>query len=246
MMGLYRKNEVLFAVAWIVLYVVVCGNLRSLGDDSPAMMVGLAAICAGLALFIWKNGLSEKYGLASWSENSRQMLWFVPLWVIASANLWGGIKAHYAMPGLAFAMVSMALVGFAEEVIFRGLLFKAMLGSGSERSAIAVSSITFGMGHIVNLLNGQATLETAVQIAYAIAIGLVFTLAFHHGGSLWPCIIAHSLIDVTSVASNREGLLNWIYLGVSLAVIVAYCAYLVRVHKSRAGHAREAGSGSRP
>ena len=235
MMGLYSKSEVLFAVAWIVVYVVVCGSLRSLGDDSPAMTVGLVAICAGLALFVWKNGLSEKYGLSGWSENSRQMLWFVPLWVIASGNLWGGIEPHYVIPGLVFAMASMALVGFAEEVIFRGLLFKAMLGSGSERAAIAVSSVTFGIGHIVNLLNGQATVDTAVQVVFAIAVGLAFTLAFHKGGSLWPCIIAHSLIDVTSVVSARGGQLDWIYLGVAAVLVAVYCAYLVRVEKPCAG-----------
>ena len=233
MMRLYRKNEVLFAIVWIVLYVVVCGNLRSLGDDSPAMTVGLAAICTGLALFVWKGGLAEKYGLAGWSENSRQMLWFVPLWVIASGNLWGGIRPNYTMPGLAFAMVSMALVGFAEEVIFRGFLFKAMLGSGSERTAIAVSSITFGMGHIVNLLNGQATLGTMIQVVYAIAVGLAFTLAFHKGGSLWPCIIAHSLIDVASVVSALTPLLDWIYVGATLVTVAAYCAYLTRVDTPR-------------
>ena len=127
---------------------VVCGYLRGLGDDSPAMTAGLALVCTPAVLFIVKNGLSQKYGLAGWSGGSRQMLWFAPLWVIASGNLWGGIKAHYAMLGLAFAMTSMALVGFAEEVVFRGFLFKAMLGSGNERAAIAVSSITFGAGHM--------------------------------------------------------------------------------------------------
>lgn len=232
-MKLYQKNEVLFAVAWIVVYVVVCGSLRSLGDDSPAMTVGLAAICLCVALFIGKNGLSKKYGLDGWSKNSKQMLWFAPLWVIASGNLWGGIDPHYEMPGLAFAMTSMALVGFAEEVIFRGFLFKAMLGNGSEKTAIAVSSVTFGMGHIVNLLYGQATLDTMAQMLFGIAVGLVFTLAFHKGGSLWPCIIAHSVIDVASVVSARGGLLDWIYLGVAFVVITVYCTYLIRTDRRR-------------
>ena len=162
------------------------------------------------------------------------MLWFVPLWVIASGNLWGGIEPHYAMPGLLFAMASMALVGFAEEVIFRGLLFKAMLDNGSKVAAIVVSSATFGIGHIVNLLNGQATVDTAAQVVFAIAVGLVFTLTFYKGGSLWPCIIAHSLIDVASVVSARGDLLDWIYLGVAAVVIAAYCVYLIRIDNSRA------------
>ena len=229
MLKLYRNNEVLFAVAWIVVYVIVCGSLRSLGDDSPAMTAGLLGISLAAALFVRRNGLADKYGLDGWAKDPRRMLWFVPLWVIASGNLWGGADPHYAMPGLAFDMVSMGLVGFAEELVFRGFLFKAMLASGGERAAIAVSSVTFGMGHIVNLLNGQATADTIVQIVYAVVVGLVFTLVFLKGGSLWPCIIAHSMIDVFSVVSARGNLFDLLYLAIALVCAVVYCVYLTRL-----------------
>ena len=37
MIKLYRKNELMFAIGCIVVYVVVCGNLRAPGDDNPYM-----------------------------------------------------------------------------------------------------------------------------------------------------------------------------------------------------------------
>ena len=86
------------------------------------------------------------------------MLYIVPLWIITTGNLWSGIKPHYSGAGLIFAVCSMALVGFAEELIFRGFLFKAMLKDGKPIVAIIVSSVTFGMGHIINLLTGQTGL----------------------------------------------------------------------------------------
>ena len=183
MMNLYRNKPILFAVLWIVFYVVTAGTLRSGGDDSPYMTIGLIVIAGVLLLFIHKNGLAQELGLTSWPNNTKQMLYFVPVWIITTGNLWTGVDPHYQGLNLVCAIVSMALVGVVEELIFRGLLFRGMLKEGSATSAIVVSALTFGIGHIVNLLNGQDTLETLVQIVFAVAIGLMFTLVYYKGGS---------------------------------------------------------------
>jgi len=229
-MKLYEKNELLFAIFWIVLYTVSMGALRNLGDDSPYMMLGLIVISALMLLFVWKNGLLEKYGLSAWAKNNRSMLWFFPLWIIASLNLWGGAAAKYPMPGQIYAIVSMALVGFAEELIFRGFLFKAMLKGGSVKTAVAVSSITFGIGHILNLFTGHEFVETLVQVVFAVAFGFIVTMAFYKSGSLLPCILSHSLTDVFSLFAKGEAssLLNWIAHALIIVMAVTYCIYLSR------------------
>ena len=124
----------------------------------------------------------------------------------------------------------MAFVGFAEELIFRGFLFKAMLKDGSVKTAIIVSSITFGLGHIVNLFIGQDLVETLMQMFFAVAVGFIFTMAFYKGGSLWPCILAHSLIDVFSVFSPDEGspVLNVIIHVMIPVLAIGYCLYLAK------------------
>ena len=43
----------------------------------------------------------------------------------------------------------MLCVGFMEEVIFRGLLFKA-IAKDNAKMAIVISSVTFGLGHVLN------------------------------------------------------------------------------------------------
>lgn len=230
MKKLYDKSEILFAILWIVIYTAGMGSLRNLGDDSPYMALGLIVISALVFLFVRKHDLSEKYGLAGWAKNSRAMLWFIPLWILASGNLWGGILPDYQGAGLLFAAVSMALVGFAEELIFRGFLFKAMLKDGNVKAAIIVSSVTFGLGHIVNLLTGHALFETLMQMLLAVAIGFIFTFAFYKSGSLLPCILAHSLIDVLSVFTpDRMDVLDWVYAAVIVILAVAYCLSLNRL-----------------
>ena len=228
MKKLYDRSEITFAILWIVLYTVSMGTLRNLGDDSPWMLLGLIVISAAMYWFVRKYGLTEKYGLAGWAKNSRAMLWFLPLWLIASCNLWGGVSVRYPLPGQIFAVVSMALVGFAEELIFRGFLFKAMLKNGNVRTAVIVSSVTFGLGHILNLFTGHDLIPTLIQVVFAVAFGFAVTMAFYKSGSLLPCILAHSLTDVFSTFAVNEvsPILNGITHVVVIAAAVGYGLYL--------------------
>lgn len=54
------------------------------------------------------------------------------------------------------------------------------------------------LGHIVNLLNGAALLPTLLQLVYACAVGFMFTVLFYKGGSLWPCMITHGVLNALS------------------------------------------------
>ena len=229
MTKMYQKSEITFAILWIVIYTVGMGTLQNnFGLDSLWHMLGLIVISAAIFLFVKKNGLMEKYGLAGWAKNSRAMLWFIPLWLLSCLNLFSGFQPDYPVPGLIYAAVSMTLVGFAEELIFRGFLFKAMLKDGSVKAAVIVSSVTFGMGHIMNLFTCHDLFVTLNQVVFAVAVGFVFTLVFYKSGSLLPGILAHSFIDVISVFASDEGsqLMNLILHIVTIVVSAAYCLYL--------------------
>ena len=231
MKKLYEKSEITFAILWIVIYTVGIGTLKgNFGLDSLWQMLGLIVISAAMFLFVKKNDLLEKYGLNGWAKNSRAMLWFIPLWILSCLNLFSGFSPDYPVPGLIYAAVSMALVGFVEELLFRGFLFKAMLKDGNVKMAIIISSLTFGLGHIINLFTGQDLIETLNQVIFAVAIGFIFTMVYYKSGSLLPGILAHSIIDVTSVFAADEGsyLLNIILHVVIIVISVAYCLYLAK------------------
>ena len=82
----------------------------------------------------------------------------------------------------------MVNIGFLEEIIFRGILYKS-IEKDNQKLAIIISSLTFGIEHIVNLLNGADLVPTLMQICYAIAIGFLFVTIFNKSKSLIPCII---------------------------------------------------------
>ncbi len=85
-------------------------------------------------------------------------------------------------------------VGFIEEVIFSGFLFKMMAKENVKRAMI-VSALTFGIGHIVNLLNGAEFVSTIMQVCYAVCLGYLFVVIFYKSKFLIPCIVIHGVIN---------------------------------------------------
>lgn len=130
-----------------------------------------------------------------------------------------------------FAVLSMLLIGYIEELIFRGFLFKALIPKDGIILSIIISSVTFGIGHIVNLFAGQADLETVIQIFFAIAWGFIFTIVFYKSGSLIPCIIAHGLVDAFSKFSAEDVSMTTdrIYMIATIVIAIVYCLYLKRL-----------------
>ena len=139
---LYEKSEIWFAVAWIIAYCV----LTSIGDNMSASVGVLKIITLPilivltviLYLFVKKNGLSEKYGLCKSSIPASKMLFYIPILLLFTLNLWYGAVLNVTPLETVLHVLSMICVGFLEEMIFRGFLFHAMAKDGV-KSAIIVS-----------------------------------------------------------------------------------------------------------
>ena len=231
---LYAKSEIWFAVAWIIAYVVLASigdNISAdLGIEKIVTLPVLIALSAILDFFVRKNGLTEKYGLCKPRLPAAKMLFYAPLLVLLTANLWYGIGMNLSPLETVLYILSMFCVGFLEEMIFRGLLFQAMVKNGV-RAAIIVSSVTFGIGHIVNLINGSGAelLPNLLQVVYAIAIGFAFVMIYCKTKSLMPCILTHSIFNGLSAFANQAAMTpqREIVSGILLAVIGGgYALYL--------------------
>ena len=237
MRKLYEKNELRFAIAWIVVYCV----LQSLANPlNKAIGIGYAASAAFCILqtvvlftFIRENGLQQRYGLCRPSVPAGRFLYYVPLLILASGNLWNGVAVNYAPAETACRIVCMLCVGFLEEVIFRGLLFTA-IAKNNIRSAVVISSVTFGIGHLINLFNGSGMdlVSNLCQIVFAIAVGFLLVTIFDRGGSLLPCIIVHAAINTLGTFANDADLateMHLLHLAVLIAITAAYTLILTRM-----------------
>ena len=231
MTKLYKKSEITFVILWIAAYVILSSLADQLSEAIGIIksVTVVLHIAMSLILFFWikHNKLDEKYGFCRSAV------------IIASTAFWDGIKPQYGFPEGLLYFISMCCVGFLEEVIFRGLLFRAMEKTDL-KTAIIVSSLTFGLGHIVNLFNGSGRdpVSSAVQIVFAVLVGFILVLIFHHGKSLIPCILFHAANNALKVFS-AEGNLNpqaEMLLNLVLIVVVlgGYSLYLVRAFSKNA------------
>lgn len=234
MKKIYDKNELTFALIWIGIYVVLLSVAENVSQSVGIAKAVTAPVCIVLTLivYLWirRNDLKKKYGICPFEASLKKYLYFIPLVLLASTNLWWGFQLNLTIVESVLYIVSMLCVGFLEEVIFRGFLFKAICRT-NVKQAIIISSVTFGIGHIVNLLNGRDIPETLIQICYAVAIGFLFTIIFYKGKSLWPCIITHSVINSLSAFANEKTITIYKHLAgcVFLCVVsIGYALYILK------------------
>ena len=103
-------------------------------------------------------------------------------------------------------IVYMALIGFAEEFLFRGVISERLLriygkDSTGVKKAIVISSIIFGSIH---LLNGISTgLESSiVQAIVATFLGMILCTTYYKSGNIYSVAFIHALQDFTAFAFN--------------------------------------------
>lgn len=226
----FEKNEILFSIFLIVLYAIPTSIFKSKFESTDFILtIWLLILSLFIILFIIKNKLVEYYGLNLW-PNNKKFLYFFPLIIIISSNLWNGININNTKIELVCFSISMLLIGFIEEIIFRGFLFKSLEKENLNR-AIIISSITFGIGHIVNLFTGAALLETLLQICYSMSIGFLFVAIFYKGKSLWPCIITHGLVNAFSIYNINNNLSLYITPIILTIIPLVYFMYIKKVIK---------------
>jgi len=228
---LFAKDEVWFAVVWIIIYVVGFANADAISESMgyPKLLTIIIGVILNVIIvkFIRDNGLAEYYGLRKLRVSYKKYLYFIPLILISSVNFWNGVTIQTTVIETILYILSMCFVGILEEIIFRGFLFKGMCKS-NVTMAIVVSSLTFGMGHIVNLLLGEPVIDTLLQLVYASAIGFCFTVIFYVSGSIYPCIISHIVVNTTSVFAIEPDARKQVIITIIQAILsVGYGGYLL-------------------
>ena len=235
MKKLFEKNEITFAVILIVVYVVGSGIMgdisESIGIQFFAEMIFHIAMSAVIFLFIKKNDLMKYLGLCSSEVSTVKMLFYIPLLLPAVMPVFFGVGLNYPVPDIIFRTVSMLFVGFLEEIIFRGFLFKGICKSNVTR-AIVISAVTFGVGHIVNLLNGYDIVRNIIQIVYAVCVGFMLVFIFYRTGSIIMCVAFHSINNILTAFATidwgESSDSNMILLAVRLVIMVGYTIYIVK------------------
>jgi membrane protease YdiL (CAAX protease family) len=132
-------------------------------------------------------------------------MWLAPVIVLVPIILrvfsidWGG-------PALSVVLLMLAtgaLIGFSEELLFRGIAVK-MLRSGGQRewSVAAISSVLFGLSHGLNIFSGEPPGPVAYTVVYTVAFGALMYVSMRVIGFIAAAMILHGLTDPTTLLST--------------------------------------------
>jgi uncharacterized protein len=159
-----------------------------------------AVFCGYVVLLLTRLRWWQEAGFKP-PRSGRTLLAFLPLLLLPVAVVASsGFKAASAGQMIAFAALTV-MVGFAEEGLLRGVALRALLPIGLMRAAV-LSSLLFGIGHLLNLGHGSSPLTVTVQMIYSTLLGIGFAGVRMYTGTIWPAIAAHALIDFADVASR--------------------------------------------
>jgi membrane protease YdiL (CAAX protease family) len=141
----------------------------------------------------WRPVMREKPLGVKW-------MWAVP--VILSVMVIAGIDytqfGAIGLPYLGVLALGTAMVGFNEEITYRGIALVAFRGQYKEVWAWLLTSLMFGLLHGANLVLGQPIVPTIVQVVFAFVLGTTFYVARRVTGSLLFMMVIHALWDFGS------------------------------------------------
>jgi membrane protease YdiL (CAAX protease family) len=194
------------AVAYPVLFLVLERFLgpayTDIGKTADSVLRGIViplAICtvvtAGLTTWLgwWRPVMREKPVGVKW-------MWSIPvvlgLLVLIGVD-WAQISVLGA-PYLLLLALGTLLVGFNEEIVYRGLSVVAFRGAYKEVYVWLLTSLLFALLHGANVFLGQALVPTIQQIGFAFVLGSVFYVVRRVTGSLAVLMILHALWDFGS------------------------------------------------
>lgn len=233
MKKLRESKPVLHAVLWILLYILTVNLGTALSEfvqvPELATIPLLIALALVLVFYLKKTELLK--GLRFHPvhlEDLQQTVYYGPLILLALIQFIAGINASMSGPQILRAVLLMLGIGFLEEVLFRGLLFRAIEQKSGTRRAIVISGVTFGLGHIVNLMNGYRFTDQIGQIITAVAIGLVLALLVGITRNLLPGILFHIVFNISGTITNPAPELTVNLLIGILLLSLPYAYYLYR------------------
>ena len=228
-------------IAAIILRIIIPGF-----DTNAASGVGAAisslAIALAFRLYFLKDGYKGILNGNRFFWSFLMMLPFLAVHYTGSFISW----REFGFSGkILIALLTALTPGFVEEMAFRGLgvaNFMRTAKSGKDIKLIFwLSSVVFGLVHIMNINAGGAVIASLIQSVYAIGVGMLFCAVYLRTGNLWPTIIAHMSVDfmeflrgdleASGGTMTGIGTGDWVTIGASAVAVVISLILMNKKHE---------------
>lgn len=143
----------------------------------------------------WRRGLL--YGLGLGLALSAYLI---------AVNLPGGVRFD---PGFAWGkwVSGVLLVGFTEEIVFRGYILQRLAANLTFRRANLATSLLFVLIHVPRWIRDGRSVGLGLlgAVLFLFAFSVLLGWILKKSDSLWACILAHSIANFTSFALGQAG-----------------------------------------
>ena len=230
MRKLQDTKPIWHALIWIAIYIVAVNIGDFLGEvvQFPELTsIVLVVLSIVLIVYLRVGGRLAFYGIRSVQPGTLPLTFFyIPLFAITFVQYAKGFESGLDLRTVAFAVLLVTAVGFIEELLFRGFLLQALRTRGNLTRAIIISGVTFGIGHIVNLLRGYSLTDQALQLVGAVLIGIALAYCAVLTGSILPGVVFHALFNLSGTLTTPSVLWDSVTVGVIAIVMIAYILVL--------------------
>jgi membrane protease YdiL (CAAX protease family) len=163
------------------------------------MVAGICLLAAATLAFRWTDlGFTAPRPLRSLWVMWFPLLWLAPLLLLATAVGFPPTDA------IAYYAINAALIGIAEEWMFRGILFRAMAARFRLWPAVILTTLLFGALHVLNGFIVGDWLLVSLQAAAAAMTGLLLIALVLRTGSILPAIAYHALWNFAAFLVTYE------------------------------------------
>ena len=195
------------------------------------MVMSLYAVVMARRIFgRWQCG----FGPIDW----RGLWWLLPNFAIMAALFVVALRTATAeISGLALAIVvTTILVGFSEELMFRGVVLQGALRDLGEGKAILISAALFSALHSVNVLAFVPLDGMVQQMGLTFVFGLAMACYALRVNSLVPTIVFHALWDMVQFLGGLLGadFGQLIMIGIVVNAVIAAALWVLVLRKQRA------------
>ena len=206
-------------------------SLISDDDYRPAILNTLVMDALGSVVFVC---MTIYMGYRVWGIKKpwmRSLLFGLPALAVAINNApiiglaTGNAYISDPVGGVLIILAYCLAIGTFEEFAFRGLFFMMILEDRRKSTkqifwTTAISSAVFGLVHLVNLAVGAGPGATLLQVGYSFLIGGMCAIVLLKTGSIWYCVLLHTVYDIGGTILYVGGGMRWDVVTVTITAVL--------------------------
>ena len=219
--GAYHKIIILSLIILMIIFAFV--DFQLFENTKTQMMItnSILRTLGGLILIFILIGFG-KQKILKFNNAWKSLLIMIPAFIVSVNNFpiiafFNG-RAILTEPiyQVYLYLIECFSVGFFEEIVFRGVLLILLLKKFKNHPnkvllSIVISSVIFGLSHIVNIFYGLSLSDTILQIMYSFLVGMLWAIMFLRTGNLWLTMLLHATFNFFGQVMFYLGTVNHRY-----------------------------------